>query len=122
MAALLDCLFTWLGSPARSCDSTFLSLSYFKGNIRDGGCPRKQGFYALHNVSRLTDFNPDLKVEKKVFYALSHSQTFLKKILIILCMWRNVTHLTDFNPDLKVEKKLFYALSRSQTFIFLRFR
>ena len=31
---------------------------------------------AKHNVTRLTDFNPDLKVEKKVFYVRSRAQTF----------------------------------------------
>ena len=30
----------------------------------------------VHNVTRLTDFNPDLKVEKKVFYVRSRAQTF----------------------------------------------
>ena len=29
-----------------------------------------------HNVTHLTDFNPDLKVEKKVFYVRSRAQTF----------------------------------------------
>ena len=33
----------------------------------------------MHNVTRLTDFNPDLKVEKKVSYELSRSQTLKKK-------------------------------------------
>ena len=46
-------------------DSSFASISY-----------ETVATLTVHNVTRITDFNPDLKEEKKVFYVRSRAQTF----------------------------------------------